>query len=81
MTSAPPSAPAPAPSVEAVTDDGSRGTPTPGDERSGPLAPGGTAMTDPLLVETSIEGRSVYLALCGELTYGTVPVFDEHVRT
>ena len=36
-------------------------------------------MTDPLLIETSLEGRSVYLALCGELTYGTVPVFDEHV--
>ena len=36
-------------------------------------------MTDPLLIETSLEGRSVYLALCGELMYGTVPVFDEHV--
>ena len=32
-------------------------------------------MTDPLLIETSLEG----LALRGELTYGTVPVFDEHV--
>lgn len=36
-------------------------------------------MTDPLLIETSLEGRSVCLALRGELTYGTVPVFDEHV--
>ena len=36
-------------------------------------------MTDPLLIETSLEGRSVCLALCGELTYGTVPVFDEHL--
>ena len=36
-------------------------------------------MTEPLLIETSLEGRSVCLALCGELTYGTIPVFDEHV--
>ena len=36
-------------------------------------------MTEPLQIETSLEGRSVCLALCGELTYGTVPVFDEHL--
>ena len=36
-------------------------------------------MSEPLQIETSLEGRSVCLALCGELTYATVPVFDEHV--
>ena len=38
-------------------------------------------MTDPLLIETSLEGRSVYLALCGELTYGTVPCSTSTWRT
>jgi anti-sigma B factor antagonist len=36
-------------------------------------------VTEPLQIKTSLEGRSVCLALCGELTYGTVPVFDEHL--
>ena len=36
-------------------------------------------MTEPLQVEASVEGGSVCLALRGELTYGTVPMFDEHV--
>lgn len=36
-------------------------------------------MSEPLHVETSLEGRSVCLALCGELTYGTVPVLEEHL--
>ena len=39
----------------------------------------GSAMTEPLQIETSLEGRSLCLALCGELTYGTVPVFEEQV--
>jgi anti-sigma B factor antagonist len=36
-------------------------------------------MSEPLQIETSCEGRSVCLALSGELTYGTVPLFDEHL--
>jgi anti-sigma B factor antagonist len=40
---------------------------------------GAGPMTEPLQVEASVEGRSVCLALRGELTYGTVAVFDEHV--
>ena len=36
-------------------------------------------MTEPLRVELSYEGRSLCLALCGELTYGTAPMFDEHL--
>jgi anti-sigma B factor antagonist len=36
-------------------------------------------MTEPLHVDTSFEGSSVCLMLNGELTYGTIPVFDEHV--
>jgi anti-sigma B factor antagonist len=47
--------------------------------RSDQLEQGESAMSEPLQIETSLEGRSVCLALCGELTYATVPVFDEHV--
>jgi anti-sigma B factor antagonist len=36
-------------------------------------------MTEPLHVGTSFEVGAACLVLCGELTYGTVPVFDEHV--
>jgi len=36
-------------------------------------------MTEPLDIGTSFEGRSVCLMLNGELTYGTVPVFDEYL--
>jgi anti-sigma B factor antagonist len=36
-------------------------------------------MTEPLHVELSYEGRSLCLALCGELTYGTAPILDEHL--
>ena len=36
-------------------------------------------MTEPLRVELSYEGRSLCLALCGELTYGTAPMLDEHL--
>lgn len=32
-------------------------------------------LTMPLQVETAIDGRDVRLALTGELTYGTVPLF------
>jgi anti-sigma B factor antagonist len=36
-------------------------------------------MTEPLDIEAKREGRSVCLELRGELTYGTVPVFDERL--
>ena len=36
-------------------------------------------MTAPLHVELSYEGRSLCLALCGELTYGTAPMLGEHL--
>ena len=36
-------------------------------------------MSEPLHVETSFEGRSLCLALYGELTYTTAPLFGEHL--
>jgi anti-sigma B factor antagonist len=36
-------------------------------------------MTEPLRVAPSVEGGAVCLELSGELTYGTVPLFDEHL--
>ena len=36
-------------------------------------------MTEPLRVELSYEGRSLCLALCGELTYGTAAMLDEYL--
>jgi anti-sigma B factor antagonist len=36
-------------------------------------------MTELLHVDSSFEGSSACLVLSGELTYGTVPVFEEHV--
>jgi anti-sigma B factor antagonist len=43
------------------------------------VSAGAGPTTEPLQVEASVEGRSVCLALRGELTYGTVAVFDEQV--
>ena len=36
-------------------------------------------MTEPLRVELSYEGRSLCLALCGELTDGTAAMLDEYL--
>ena len=39
----------------------------------------GSAVSEPLDIEAKLEGRSVCLVLSGELTFGTVPVFDERL--